>query len=167
MGFGEHNEGDTDQDAASLSSGSLPRGLFQNVRVTADTSNNSIVIFSNLEDFHTIERALHDIDQPKLQVSIDATVAEVTLTDDLQYGVQNFLTSSDLHIAGDKGSVGLFPASPAPTTTTTTASDGSTTTTTSAVASQFLSRVLPGFNLLLGPEAQPRLILSRCHPSPR
>ena len=162
QGFSGQDQAGADPDSASLSSGNMPRGLFQNVRITADTGNNSIVVYSNLEDFHVIEHALHDIDQPKLQVAIDATVAEVTLTDDLQYGVQNFLTSSDLHIAGDKGSVGLFPSSVAATATSTAAATTAATTTgtVSTVATQFLSRVLPGFNLLLGPEAQPRLILS-------
>jgi general secretion pathway protein D len=166
QGFSGQDQAEGDPDSASLSSGSMPRGLFQNVRITADTGNNSIVIYSNLEDFRVIEHALHDIDQPKLQVAIDATVAEVTLTDDLQYGVQNFLASSDLGMAADKGSVGLFPSSVAATATSTAAATAAsstaaaTTGTVSTVATQFLSRVLPGFNLLLGPEAQPRLILS-------
>jgi general secretion pathway protein D len=159
--FFDHAQNE-DKDSSSLSAGNLPRGLFQNVRITADVSNNSIVIYSNLEDFRIIEHALHDIDQPKLQVAIEATVAEVTLTDALQYGVQSFLTSGNLNMGPDKGSVGLFPAAPVtnPTTTTTTTGTSTTTTTATVAATQFLSRVLPGFNLLLGPEAQPSFILS-------
>jgi general secretion pathway protein D len=144
--------------------------VFQNVRITADPSANSIVIYSNQEDYRTIERALRDLDRPRLQVAIDATVAEVTLTDDLQYGVQHFFTSGDVGMAPDKGSVGLFPAgapatSAATTTTTTTPSTTTGTTTPAQAVAQtvqaaFLQRVLPGFNLLLGPEAQPRVILS-------
>jgi general secretion pathway protein D len=128
--------------------------VFQNMRITADTSANSIVIYSNQEDFRTVERALRDIDRPRLQVAIDATVAEVTLTDDLQFGVQHFFTSSDVGMAGNKGSIGLMPG----------ASSASTSSGAQAVAQSvqaaFLQRVLPGFNLLLGPEAQPRVILS-------
>jgi len=160
--------GDTDNQMSGLPSGSIGRGVFQNVRITADPSANSIVIYSNQEDYRTIERALRDIDRPRLQVAIDATVAEVTLTDQLQYGVQHFFTSSDVGMAGDKGSVGLMPAAAATTTAataaTSTTSTGSSTTSTAAVAqtvqAAFLQRVLPGFNLLLGPEAQPRVILS-------
>ncbi len=160
-GFSGQRGNDTDS-AGSSPSGSIGRGVFQNVRITSDTSTNSIVIYSNQEDFRAIERALRDIDRPRLQVAIDATVAEVTLTDDLQYGVQHFFTSSDAGMAADKGSVGLMPAG-APASSTT-----STTTTTSSgaqavaqtVQAAFLQRVLPGFNLLLGPEAQPRAILS-------
>ena len=152
------NQGDGDQDSAATAAGNLPHGLFQNVRITADTGNNSIVIYSNLEDYRTIERALHDIDRPKLQVAIEATVAEVTLTDDLQYGVQNYLTSANLGMAADKGSIGIFPSSTSPLATSTATS--TTASTTSAIANQMLSRVLPGFNLLLGSEAQPSFILS-------
>lgn len=133
--------------------GNLPRGLFQNVRITADLENNAIVIYSNEGDYRIIARALRDLDKPQLQVAIDATVAEVTLTDALQYGVEQFLTSSDVGIAADKGSVGFFPAA---TATTTTA----TTTGVAQTVAPFLQRVLPGFNLLFGPEAQPRAILS-------
>jgi general secretion pathway protein D len=146
---------DADAAASGLASGNLPKGLFQNVRITADTVNNAIVVYSNQEDYRTIERALRDFDRPRLQVAIDATVAEVTLTDALQFGVQHFFTSSDVGAAGDKGSVGLMPAQGTPTTTTT-----GSTGAQAAVQAAFLQRVLPGFNLLLGPEAQPRVILS-------
>jgi general secretion pathway protein D len=146
---------DADTAASGLASGNLPKGLFQNVRITADTVNNAIVVYSNQEDYRTIERALRDFDRPRLQVAIDATVAEVTLTDALQFGVQHFFTSSDVGAAGDKGSVGLMPAQGTPTTTTT-----GSTGAQAAVQAAFLQRVLPGFNLLLGPEAQPRVILS-------
>jgi general secretion pathway protein D len=160
-GLSGANQDNTQQDSASLSAGNLPRGLFQNVRITADTGNNSILIYSDLEDYHVIEHALQQLDQPKLQVAIEATVAEVTLTDQLQYGVQNFLTSSNLGMAPDKGSIGLFPSATSPIATssaaTTTITGGSAS---SALANQLLSRVLPGFNLLLGSEEQPSFILS-------
>ncbi len=163
-GFAGQRGGDTDNTASSLASGNIGRGVFQNLRITADTVNNSIVIYSDQEDFRTIERALRDLDRPRLQVAIDATVAEVTLTDDLQYGVQHFFTSSDVGMAADKGSVGLLPAgagaaSTVTTPVTTTVSPGAQAVA-QTVQSAFLQRVLPGFNLLLGPEAQPRVILS-------
>jgi len=149
-GSSGQKDGEGDKNDSSLATGSLPRGLFPNVRITANIESNAIVIYSNQEDFRIISRALHDIDLPKLQVAIEATVAEVTLTDDLQYGVQNYVASSDLNMAKDKGSGGFFPAAPA----------ASTSSTGSVIPASFLSRVLPGFNLLLGPEGQPRVILS-------
>jgi general secretion pathway protein D len=158
-GFAGANQDGNQQDSASLSAGNLPRGLFQNVRITADTGNNSLLIYSNLEDYHVIEHALQELDQPKLQVAIEATVAEVTLTDQLQYGVQNYLTSSNLGMAANKGSIGLFPSTTAPLATTSS-TVSTAASATSALANQLLSRVLPGFNLLLGSEEQPSFILS-------
>jgi len=160
-GLSGANQDNTRQDSAALSAGNMPRGLFQNVRITADTGNNSILIYSDLEDYHVIEHALQQLDQPKLQVAIEATVAEVTLTDQLQYGVQNFLTSSNLGMAPDKGSAGLFPSTTSPIATSSSATNTVTGgSASSALANQLLSRVLPGFNLLLGSEEQPSFILS-------
>jgi general secretion pathway protein D len=72
-------------------------------------------------------------------VSIDATVAEVTLTDQLQFGVQAFLNSN-------QASVGLFGAAQV--------------AAQSAAQSTLLQTVAPGLNLVLGSQAQPRVILN-------
>src|SRR5262245_18667465 len=95
--FSDRKGGDEEGGAGmpAAGGGGTPRGTFQNVRITADAANNSIVVYSNQEDYRVVERALRDIDRPRLQVAIEATVAEVTLTDDLQYGIQYFLTSKD------------------------------------------------------------------------
>jgi general secretion pathway protein D len=92
----KNSETDASGGSSAASGGNVPRGTFQNMRITADAANNSIVVYSNQEDYRVVERAIRDIDRPQLQVSIDATVAEVTLTDGLQYGVQAFLTSKDV-----------------------------------------------------------------------
>jgi general secretion pathway protein D len=138
----KNSETDASGGSSAASGGNVPRGTFQNMRITADAANNSIVVYSNQEDYRVVERAIRDIDRPQLQVSIDATVAEVTLTDGLQYGVQAFLTSKDVGLGNDKGSVGLLGAGQV------------------AAQSALLQRVAPGLNLLLGPENQPRVILN-------
>jgi general secretion pathway protein D len=138
----QDSQSDNSGSSSSTSGGNSPRGVFQNVRITADAANNSIVVYANQEDYRTVERALRDIDQARLQVAIEATVAEVTLTDGLQFGVQSFLTSKDVGLGRDNGSVGVLGAAQ------------------SVIQSAMLQRVLPGFNLLLGSEAQPRFILN-------
>ncbi len=137
-------KGEDDSPAATpaVADGGAPRGAFQNVRITADSANNSIVVYSNQEDYRVVERALRDIDRPRLQVSIEATVAEVTLTDDLQYGIQYFLTSKDVGLGKNKGSIGLLGAAQ------------------TAAQSALLQRTTPGLNVLLGSEALPRVILN-------
>ncbi len=67
-----------------------------NVRITADVANNSILVYSSEEEFRVIERALTQLDRPQLQVAIEVTIAEVTLNDQLNYGVQFFLNGGTL-----------------------------------------------------------------------
>jgi general secretion pathway protein D len=67
-----------------------------NVRITADVANNSILVYASEEEYRVIERALTQLDRPQLQVAIDVTIAEVTLNDQLNYGVQFFLNGGTL-----------------------------------------------------------------------
>jgi general secretion pathway protein D len=142
-GFSGHNNNNNNSDADPLhttsSGGALPKGVFQNVRITPDTINNTVLVYSNQEDYRVIERALRDFDRPRLQVSIEATVAEVTLTNELTYGVQYFLAGK---------SVGLVSAASA------------VAQTAAPAAVPALSPVTPGFNLLLGNAANPSVILN-------
>jgi general secretion pathway protein D len=61
------------------------------IRIVADTVNNSVVVYANAQDYRPVERAIMVLDRPELQVAIEATVAEVTLNNSLNYGVQAFL----------------------------------------------------------------------------
>jgi general secretion pathway protein D len=138
-GRGNNNSADTDTSHGG-GGGSLPRGVFQNVRITADNINNTVLVYSNQEDYRVIERALRDFDRPRLQVAIEATVAEVTLTNELTYGVQYFLSGK---------SVGLVSTASA------------AAQTAAPVAPAVLQPVTPGaFNLILGNQSQPRAILN-------
>jgi len=62
----------------------------QEVRIIADEANNALVVLATPSDFRMVERALTKLDIPPLQVLIEATIAEVTLTDTLSYGIQWF-----------------------------------------------------------------------------
>ncbi len=110
--------------------------VLPNVRISADVANNSLLIYASHENYRIIERTLREVDRPQLQVSIDATIAEITLNDTLRYGVQYFLRSQDVGLRPNKGSIGF-----------------------NIGTSQPLSRVLPGFNFLLGSENDPQLVL--------
>jgi general secretion pathway protein D len=109
------------------------------VRITPDTVNNNLLIYANQESYGIIKRALEQIDRPPLQVAIDATIAEVTLNDNLQYGVQFFLKSTNVGAPPNTGSI------------------------VNTAANAVLNRVLPGFNFLMGTEAQPQLIINALH----
>jgi general secretion pathway protein D len=136
----------------SGSSGSLGRGaggggggqpITPNVRITPDAINNALLIYADRENYRIIASTLQQLDQPVLQVAIDATIAEVTLNNELTYGVQFFLSSKTL------GSV---------INTQSAASTVANAATTAAI-----NRVLPGFNFLVGSEASPKVILDALH----
>jgi general secretion pathway protein D len=98
-----------------------------------------LLIYANQESYNIITRALAQIDRPQLQVAIDATIAEVTLNDNLQYGVQFFIKSTNLGGPPDSGSM------------------------INTAAKAVLARALPGFNFLMGTEAAPQLIINALH----
>lgn len=65
------------------------------VSITADETNNAVIVFGTTRDFAVVEEALRKLDVPPYQVLIEAAITEVSLTDDLRYGLQwNFQTGS-------------------------------------------------------------------------
>ena len=63
-------------------------GTASGTSITADETNNAIVVFSVPRDYALISDALAKLDVPPLQVMIDASITEVTLNHDLRYGLQ-------------------------------------------------------------------------------
>lgn len=59
-----------------------------NVRVMSDDLNNSILVWSTRSEFEKIEATLKRLDIPPTQVLIEASIIEVTLNDNLNYGLQ-------------------------------------------------------------------------------
>lgn len=127
--------GTGDPSQAASPSGGEAEGGNGTIRFAADLTNNAVVVYSDLEKAQLVERAIRDLDRKQTQVAIEATIAEVTLNDNLRNGVQFFLTSKAVGLGADHGSVSnLLEALP-------------------------ISRVVPGLNLLLGKEASPKLVL--------
>lgn len=122
-------------------------GVLDGVRITADSVNNTLLIYASQEQYRTIEQTIKEVDQPQLQVAIDATIAEVTLTDDLQYGIQSYIMSRDLGLKPDTGSFGYNGAS----------------AIVAAAADVALQRAIPGFNFLVGNASTPRAVLNALH----
>jgi len=78
-----------------------------NVRIIADTANNSVVIVATPQEYETILPVIKQLDSLPLQVLIDATIAEVTLTDELTYGIQWFLNQGNTSIGSGLGTASL------------------------------------------------------------
>ena len=139
-------------DARSTASGGGQPAV-EGVKITADVSTNSLLVYASAENYRIVEQTIRQLDQPQAQVGIDATIAEVTLNDNLSYGVQFYIQSKNLGMAPDKGSALNTPTSP----------PSAAPTVLNGVANAFLNRAFPGFNFLIGPEAQPNMILDALH----
>jgi general secretion pathway protein D len=125
--------------------------LLEGVRISFDPAGNTVLVYASTENYQIVERTLVQLDRPQLQVAIDATVAEVTLNDNLSYGVQFFLQSKQ---SGVRGTVSNAPTIPP---------SGSGGASTNDLVNLALNRAFPGFNFLLGSESTPNVILDALH----
>jgi general secretion pathway protein D len=98
-----------------------PQGTLNATRVVASEATNTLLIHAAPDEYQRILGILHRLDVPQRQVLVEATIVEVTLNDDLRYGVQYFLEDGG-------GSLGL----------------------TQSNTSVNVSPTVPGFNLSLG-----------------
>ena len=85
----------------SAETGPAGAGAENRIRIIANRRNNALLIYATPSEYSVIEGMLRKIDIIPLQVLIEATIAEVTLNDDLQYGTQFFLKTG--HIAQTLG----------------------------------------------------------------
>jgi general secretion pathway protein D len=114
-----------------------------NVRITADLLNNSVLIYARPDEYKLVERTLMQLDRPKLQVAIDVTIAEVTLNDQLNYGVQFFLAG---------GAVSNTTSGTIPSIINNVAANTGATTTGTGLSG--------GLNIIAGHPASPRVVIN-------
>lgn len=81
----------TSPNNASLTSTSQLDG---NVRVVADEKRNALLIRAPRTEYRRIEQALRELDKSPSQVLIEASIVEVNLTGNLQYGVEWFVQNN-------------------------------------------------------------------------
>ncbi|WP_407165227.1 type II secretion system secretin GspD [Bradyrhizobium sp. ORS 111] len=159
------NASGTNGGALDAGHGATPSGngqpMLQDVRITPDATNNSLLIYADQANYRIIESTLLQIDQPQVQVAIDATIAEVTLNNTLSYGVQAYITGQNLGLRPNSGSILNTQATQAPATTI----DASTgvASVTGSLTNAFINQAFPGFNFLVGSATQPSLILDALH----
>lgn len=68
------------------------------VKIIADEDNNTILILASQEDYRSIEAAIRRLDIAPRQVLIEATIAEVSLSNTLNFGVRWFLEKTDYQL---------------------------------------------------------------------
>lgn len=126
-----------DQSAAVLVAGQPAVGGPQTLRVIADAANNSLLIYANPAEHDAIERALQRLDILPLQVLIEATIAEVTLNDQLKYGVEYYFNSN--RVRGAARGEGLSLAN---------------------IGTLLTNGIFPGLNLLINPGDGPDIVIT-------
>jgi len=78
-----------------------------NVKIVADKTNNSLMILASESMYKQIQAALRRIDIMPMQVQVEATIMEVTLTEGMEHGVQWYLKDNRNALGGlGVGSVG-------------------------------------------------------------
>ena len=66
----------------------------RNIQVIADEPNNALLILAHGTEYRQILTVLKQLDVSPMQVLIEVTIAEVTLTDNLSYGVEWFFKNA-------------------------------------------------------------------------
>lgn len=122
--------GRASEDAGIFASTSTESRAADAIRITPDEDTNSLLIYASAEEYAGIEAALDKLDVVPLQVLIEGVVAEVTLTDELRYGVQWYIDAG-------KGELTLSDAA------------------SGAISSQF-----PGFSFVLNGVSSIRAVLN-------
>ncbi len=87
------------------------------VRIVADEPNNALLVLANAQEYRQVLNAMKQLDVVPMQVLIDVTIAEVTLTDNLEYGLEwtfdNYIKTNRGDFTGtgllDLGAGGLSP----------------------------------------------------------
>jgi general secretion pathway protein D len=97
-----NSTGTQNANAATQGGGSTSMALNSGVRVMADDINNAVLVYGKRGEYEKIEATLKQLDVAPNQILIEASIIEVTLTDDLQYGLQWAFTDSA------RGSSGLL-----------------------------------------------------------
>ena len=72
------------------------------IKIIADEENNALVIKATNEEYADIEDAIKRLDIVPLQVLVEATIVEVSLTGDLSYGLEWFFQNNNV-FDGDNG----------------------------------------------------------------
>ena len=104
------------QSLVSFAGGGV--GVSKDVRIIADNDNNALLILASPSDYETIQSALRQLDVPRRQVSVEVLVAEVTLSDDLKFGIEWFVNARNNTVGslrglnGDGSASGRLPRLP-------------------------------------------------------
>ncbi|MBG0808318.1 type II secretion system secretin GspD [Methylosinus sp. H3A] len=90
-GFGASNGASNSNGAQDQTSTASGLGEDSRFKIAVDEAKNAIVVMATPEDYKRLLRVIEKLDVLPNQVFIEATIAEVSLNDDLHFGVRWFL----------------------------------------------------------------------------
>ena len=90
----------SDAPSSNASLGTSRSSDEERVRVSVDEPNNTLLILASRQDYQRVLRIVQSLDIVPNQVLIEATIAEVTLNDDLKFGLR-------WHLEGKKAGYGF------------------------------------------------------------
>ncbi len=64
------------------------------VTIIPDAENNALLVLATPTDYAEVEKAMQKLDVLPMQVLVEASIVEVTLTNELQYGLQWFMKNT-------------------------------------------------------------------------
>ena len=103
------------QDLSAPGQSDQTNGEPNGTTITADETNNAIVVFATPREYALIEDALRKLDVPPLQVYVDAVISEVTLNNNLQYGIQWYFQHRENSAGLSQGAPVFTPPGSIPT----------------------------------------------------
>ena len=122
----------------------------KDVRIIADNDNNALLILASPADYETIQSALRQLDVARRQVSVEVLVAEVTMSDELKFGIEWFVNARNNTHGALRNDGGTLPRLP----TLVDAAGKAATDVRSLVST------VPGLQLInLGPGGDIRAVL--------
>ena len=77
--------------------------------ISSDETNNAVIVYATPREYAIIEDALHKLDILPMQVLLDASIIEVTLNDNLAYGVQWYFQHGSRNSVGYSSGTTAIP----------------------------------------------------------
>jgi general secretion pathway protein D len=158
-GFGGSTSGSTDSSnpLAPGSTQQQPQNVSQTLQlpgggtpisVSSDESNNAIVVYGTPRQYAVISDALRQLDIAPLQVVIECAISEVSLTKELNFGVQWLLQHGQNQIGFTENTSGVTPVQVLPGLTGTLM-QGDITATLNALQSITTVKVISSPKLMV------------------
>ncbi|MFZ4480704.1 MAG: type II secretion system secretin GspD, partial [Rhodoferax sp.] len=150
--------GSAGKSASAVQGSGLTTLAIAGLRVMADEINNVVLVWGTRREFEKIEATLKRLDVPPTQVLIEASILEVSLNDDLKYGLQwaftdnarNGLTGTGLLSNIPAGTpAGIFAPTPAGFSYTLANSLGDVRAVLTALADKALVKVISSPSMMV------------------